>query len=142
PGGDLDVWRPARHRYRCDFGGRTGYARTALELGLPVVPVAHAGAHSTLHVLTDGRDFARLVQLHRIFRAEIWPVHLSIPWGLALGPLPHVPPPAHLDYEVGAPIPPLGPPTPDNVARLDARVRAEVQRLLLELRAQRRQRDR
>jgi 1-acyl-sn-glycerol-3-phosphate acyltransferase len=58
PGGDLDVWRPFRHRYRVKFGGRTGYARVALSSGVPVVPVAHVGAHHTFLVLTDGRGLA------------------------------------------------------------------------------------
>src|SRR6185503_2985299 len=44
PGGDVDTWRPYRDRYKVQFGGRTGYARTAILAGVPIVPVANAGA--------------------------------------------------------------------------------------------------
>jgi len=133
PGGDIDTWRPWTRRYQVEFAGRTGYARTALELGVPIVPVAHAGAHSTLFVITDGRAIARVMGLARIARAHVWPVHLSLPWGLAIGPWPHFPLPAKLRYRLGAPIVPRacgGRPTDDDVRELDARVRAAVQSML------------
>jgi 1-acyl-sn-glycerol-3-phosphate acyltransferase len=131
PGGDLDTWRPYSKRYEIDFGHRTGYARLALETGVPIVPIAHAGAHETLRVLTSGRSFARAVGLHRIARAEIWPIHLSLPWGLALGPLPHIPLPGRFRYLVGAPIP-----TQDGITEkeLASRVESAVQRQLHRLR--------
>lgn len=142
PGGDLDVWRPYRDRYRVQFAGRTGYARIALEAGLPVVPVANAGAHETLYVLSDGRRFAEMFGLPKFVRAHIWPVHLSLPWGLAIGPLPHMPPPTKLRYRFGAAVePPIldgEPPTDEQVAAFDARVRAAVQGELDQLAAQRR----
>ncbi|MGF1469472.1 MAG: 1-acyl-sn-glycerol-3-phosphate acyltransferase [Sandaracinaceae bacterium] len=140
PGGDLDVWRPFRERYRVRFGGRTGYARLALTAGVPLVPVAHAGAHHTLLVLTDGRRFAERIGLPRVARASIWPIHLSLPWGLALGPFPHLPMPVRLRYRVGDPIRPedVGarsgePPTARQVADVDALVRVRLQRLLDDL---------
>ena len=132
PGGDVEVWRPYRERYAVRFAGRQGYARLALECGVPIVPVAHAGAHETLVVLHSGRTLARLLRLPRIARAEIWPIHLSLPWGLAIGPLPHLPTPAKLRYRVGAPIPPEG--TPEV---LDRRVRDAIQALMDELAADR-----
>lgn len=143
PGGDREVWRPARDRYRVRFGGRTGYARTALELGVPLVPVAHVGAHHTLHVLTDGRRLARHVPFIREgFRAEIFPVHLSLPWGLAVGPWPHLPPPTRFDYAVGTPIVPAQKATitDTDVEALDREVRTRVQELLDGLATRRRRR--
>lgn len=104
PGGDREVWRPYSKRFECDFAGRTGYVRMAMEAGVRIVPVAHAGAHETLMVLSDGHSFARKIGLQRIARAEIFPVHLSLPWGLAVGPWPHIPVPAALRYRVGEPI--------------------------------------
>jgi 1-acyl-sn-glycerol-3-phosphate acyltransferase len=104
PGGDREVWRPYSKRFDCDFSGRTGYVRMAMEAGARIVPVAHAGAHETLMVLSDGHEFARKIGLHRIARAEIFPVHLSLPWGLAVGPWPHIPLPAALRYRVAEPI--------------------------------------
>jgi 1-acyl-sn-glycerol-3-phosphate acyltransferase len=133
PGGDLDTWRPYSKRYEVEFGGRTGYARLAIETGSPVVPIAHAGAHETLRVLTSGRSFARAVGLHRIARAEIWPIHLSLPWGLALGPWPHIPLPAKFRYLVGTPIPSAGGLTEKELAR---QVEGAVQRQLTQLEAE------
>jgi 1-acyl-sn-glycerol-3-phosphate acyltransferase len=127
PGGDLDTWRPYAKRYQVEFGRRTGYARLAIETGVPVVPIAHAGAHETLRVLTSGRSFARAVGLHRIARAEIWPIHLSLPWGLALGPWPHIPWPARFRYLVGAP---MTAPAGANEKEFGAEVEGAVQRQL------------
>jgi 1-acyl-sn-glycerol-3-phosphate acyltransferase len=141
PGGDVDTWRPYRDRYQVRFGGRTGYARTAICAGVPVVPVANAGAHETLWVLSDGRELARALHLKRLTRANVWPIHVSLPWGLAIGPWPHLPVPARLRYRFGAPIapPPLPPgaePSEEMVLAFDAAVRAAVQGLLDELRAE------
>src|SRR5205823_1370763 len=105
PGGDLDTWRPYSKRWEVDFGGRTGYARLALETRVPIVPVAHAGAHETLRVLTSGRGLAKAIGLKRFARANVWPIHLSLPWGLAIGPVPHIPLPGQFRYLVGEPIP-------------------------------------
>jgi 1-acyl-sn-glycerol-3-phosphate acyltransferase len=138
PGGDLDTWRPYRERYRVRFGGRLGYARLALRAGVPIVPVANAGAHETLVVLSDGQRLARAFRLRELWRASIWPVHLSLPWGLAVGPWPHLPPPARLRYRIGSPIAltdgPLGEPPDELVGELDARVREAVQEQLDALR--------
>jgi 1-acyl-sn-glycerol-3-phosphate acyltransferase len=135
PGGDVDTWRPYRDRYKVQFGGRTGYARTAIVAGVPIVPVANAGAHSTLYVLTDGRRFARAIRLPELTRASVFPISLSFPWGLTIGPWPHLPIPTTLRYRFGAAIAPpaLAPgeePTDEMVADVDASVRAAVQRLL------------
>lgn len=140
PGGDLDTWRPYSARYEVRFGDRIGYVRTALRAGVPLVPMANAGAHETFYVLTDGRAIARALRLPQIARAEIFPIHLSLPWGLAVGPWPHVPLPARLRYRIGTPI--EGPrrfasdePIDDGLVReLDAAVRASIQRELDQLR--------
>lgn len=140
PGGDLDTWRPWHRRYEVEFAGRMGYARTALRARVPIVPVAHAGAHDTLLVLTDGRRFAERVGLRRLARMNAWPVHLSLPWGLTLGPTPHIPLPVTMRYRVGEPIAvpdtlaPGEEPDDEMVRAHDARVRAAVQSLLYELR--------
>ena len=141
PGGDLDTWRPYTERYRVRFGGRTGYARLALQARVPIVPLAHAGAHETLIVLSDGRRLAHALRLPEIARASIWPVHLSLPWGLAIGPWPHIPTPARLRYRLGPALYPpasLGPgeePSDAMVDEHDAEVRASVQRMLDDLKA-------
>ncbi|MCP4223890.1 MAG: hypothetical protein GY773_11150, partial [Actinomycetia bacterium] len=130
PGGDLDTWRPYGRRYKVSFGGRKGYARLAIRAGVPIVPVAHAGAHETLVVLAAGRRVARSVRLRQLVRANIWPVHLSLPWGLAIGPWPHLPPPMRLRYRAAEPID-VGPaednPNDARVEELDRRVQAALQ---------------
>jgi len=135
PGGDLDAWRPWSRRYQVEFAGRLGYARLALEAGVPIVPVANAGGHETLRVLTDGRAIARALSFARVARAHVFPIHVSLPWGLAIGPWPHLPWPAHMRYRIGEPIsPPAGAKvTEDAVRVLDLRVRSAMQRELDEL---------
>lgn len=135
PGGDREVWRPWRKRWDVDFAGRTGYARLALETKAPIVPVAHAGAHETLMVLSSGENFAKKIGLHRLARAGIFPIHLSLPWGLGIGPLPHLPLPAKLRYIVGEPIVPYaaGSTEDGDVEALDVMVRHTIQGQLDEL---------
>ncbi len=138
PGGEKDTWRPYKDRYKVRFSGRKGYARIAVRSGVPIVPVANAGAHETLIVLTDGAPIARLMGLPKNFRAEIFPIHLSVPWGLAVGPMPHLPMPAWLSYRFGAPIPPpTGMPEEAAVELLDAQVQEAIQGLLDQLRDER-----
>ena len=141
PGGDLDVWRPFSKRFEVQFAGRTGYARLALESGVPVVPLANAGPQETFLVLTDGRRIAEALRLPQLVRAHIWPVHLSLPWGLAIGPWPHLPLPARLRYRFGPAIHPADfgvipgePVTDEQVAAFDAAVRGGVQAQLDRLR--------
>ncbi len=129
PGGDVEVWRPHRDQFKLDFAGRVGYARLAIETQTPIVPVAHAGAHDTLFILSSGRDLARRVGLHRLVRAQVWPIHLSLPWLLGVGPLPHLPLPARMRYRVGSAImpPPRPPDDASAVAELDHEVRRAIQ---------------
>lgn len=124
PGGDLDTWRPHRDRYKVRFAGRKGYARLAKRLGVRIVPVANDGAHDTFFVLTDGQRLASRFRLNHLFRARIFPVHVSLPWGLAVGPWPHIPLPAKLRYRIGGPIDPS---RFEDVDALDEVVRDAVQ---------------
>ncbi|TNE83931.1 MAG: hypothetical protein EP330_31290 [Deltaproteobacteria bacterium] len=132
PGGDLDTWRPWKDRYKVCFSGRKGYAATAIRNQVAVVPIAHAGAHDTLVVLSDGRRLAKRLHFPELFRAHIFPVHLSFPYGLGVGPVPHLPPPTRLRYRIGKPI---RPPvlregeeiTPRMVDDFDFRVRRALQ---------------
>ncbi len=89
PGGDLEDMRPFRHRKRVVFGGRTGYMRLALRHGVPVVPVVSAGGHETFYVVDDGRWLAKILHTDQLFRSKVWPIALSIPWGLTVGVVPY-----------------------------------------------------
>ncbi|MCP4808661.1 MAG: hypothetical protein GY884_25240 [Proteobacteria bacterium] len=139
PGGDRDTWRPWSERYQVCFAGRKGYARLALQSGVPVTPVANVGAHETLVVLSDGHRLAERLGLKRHFRAAVFPVHLSFPWLVGVGPVPHIPWPVHMDYSIGRPVPlpagwePSATPPPCLVDEYDARCRRSMQGLLTEL---------
>jgi 1-acyl-sn-glycerol-3-phosphate acyltransferase len=109
PGGDVDSLRPWSARHEVRFVGRQGYARLAMETGAPIVPVVTAGAHESFVVLRQGRGVARAVGIARWLRFKSFPVTLSVPWGLCVGPmafLPYVPLPAKVTVEFGAPIEP------------------------------------
>ncbi len=66
--------------------------------------------------------------LQGIARADVFPIHLSLPWGLGFGPLPRLPLPTTLRYVIGQPIA-----RGHDVAALDAAVRASVQQQLSQL---------
>ena len=110
----------------------------------PVVPVAHAGAHETFLVLSDGRRLAEAMRLPAIARAHIWPIHLSLPWGIGFGPLPHIPIPATLRYRFGEPVHPQDVGwapgervNEEHVRAFDRLVRQRIQRELNRLRDER-----
>ncbi len=106
PGGDVDAMRPYRHRNRIIWDGRTGFARLAIREGVPIIPVVTAGSHGTLYILDDMRWLAKLLRLDRLpTRTHVWPLALSIPWGLTLGPPPvYMPLPVRMLQEVLEPI--------------------------------------
>jgi len=105
PGGDLDALRPYRHRKRIIFGERRGYIRLALREKVPLIPVVSSGAHETFFVLDDGRWLARALGADRWLRIKVWPLVLSIPWGLTLGPPPpHFPLPRRIEIDVLEPV--------------------------------------
>ena len=105
PGSDYDAMRPFRHRDRIVFNGREGYIRLALRHSVPIIPVVAAGAHSTFYIIDDLRWLARLTRVDKLVRAKVFPLTLSIPWGLTLGaPLFYLPWPSRILIEVLAPI--------------------------------------
>lgn len=85
PGGDLDAGKPWRRRNQIVFGGRSGFARLAIEAGVPIVPIVTAGAGESLLVLSDGQRLAKALGTDRRLRSKSLPVSVSIPWGLNVG---------------------------------------------------------
>jgi 1-acyl-sn-glycerol-3-phosphate acyltransferase len=81
PGGDYDAFRPTSSQNIIDFNGRTGYARIAIDTGVPIVPVVSIGAQETQLFLTRGDRLAKRFGLHRI-RLDILPVTLGLPFGM------------------------------------------------------------
>ena len=105
PGGEWETFRPWKERHHIDFGGHTGYIRVALKHDIPLIPVVSNGAHSSFLVLADIPRLPRLLGLDRLLRARRWPVILSLPWGITLGPLPvFLPLPTKIRTEVLDPI--------------------------------------
>jgi 1-acyl-sn-glycerol-3-phosphate acyltransferase len=105
PGGDVDAMRPYRHRNRIVFGGRRGYIRLALREGVPIIPVVAAGAHSTMVIIDDLRWLAKLTRMDKLLRLDAFPLVLSIPWGVTLGPpVAYIPYPTRILIEVLEPI--------------------------------------
>jgi 1-acyl-sn-glycerol-3-phosphate acyltransferase len=129
PGGDHDACRSYARRDEIVFAGRRGYVALAREAGVPLVPVVSHGAHAALLVLWDGAPLAEALDLPRRLRLATFPVSLSLPWGLWLGPLPgYVPLPARVTVRALPPISPVG-----DDATVDARVRAAMQAELTRL---------
>lgn len=103
PGGDYDAFRPTFSQNVIDFGGRTGYVRTAMHAGVPIVPAVAIGGQETQIFLTRGSWLAKRLGLKR-FRIEILPLTIGFPFGLT-GFLPaNMPLPAKIVYQVLEPI--------------------------------------
>ena len=136
PGGNYEAFRPYRQRHKVDFGGHVGYVRLALRNRAPVVPVLCLGGHETLYVLFRGARLARLTGAKRFLRSDSFPLFFALPWGLALGPIFHLPLPAKLEVEVGQPLDMQDhldggdPEDPEVLARLSALVQDRIQQMM------------
>ncbi|RHW23381.1 glycerol acyltransferase [Nocardioides immobilis] len=138
PGGDVEAAKPTRERNRIKFAGRSGFARVAIDKGVPVVPVVTAGAGESLLVLSDGQRLARALRLPQLLRVKALPVSLTFPWGLNLGiagMLPYAPLPTKL---VTAVVPAMTPADGESAEAFATRVESAMQDRLTELTADRR----
>ena len=104
PGGDHEVYRPSWESARIDMGGRQGFIRLAIEKDVPIVPMVTLGGQETALFLSRGEGLARLLRLDTSMRLKSLPVMLSLPFGLQIGPLPHVPLPAKVSMRFLEPI--------------------------------------
>ncbi|MEO3758550.1 lysophospholipid acyltransferase family protein [Mycobacterium sp. B14F4] len=103
PGGDYDSYRPTRSQNVIDFEGRTGYARVAIETGVPIVPVVSIGGQETQLFLTRGNRLAKRLGLHRI-QLDILPITAGIPFGMTTFFPANMPLPAKIVDQVLEPI--------------------------------------
>ena len=103
PGGDYDAYRPTLSQNVIDFGGRTGYVRVAIEVGVPIVPVVSIGAQETQLFLTRGDRLAKRLGLHRI-RMDILPLSVGFPFGMTMLFPANMPLPAKIVDQVLEPI--------------------------------------
>jgi 1-acyl-sn-glycerol-3-phosphate acyltransferase len=109
PGGAKDLFRPHGLRHKICLGGNKAFVKLAIEYEVPIVPLISYGAHDTLMILVD--FYPQLQQLHEwglpwLFNVdpEVFPIYLGLPWGIGIGPLPHIPLPVKLHTQVCAPI--------------------------------------
>ena len=91
PGGDFDATRPTLQQNLIDFNGRTGYVRTAIEAGVPIVPIVSIGGQETQFFLTRGDWLAKKLGV-KIMRSALIPISAGFPFGVSVGgmnlPLP------------------------------------------------------
>jgi 1-acyl-sn-glycerol-3-phosphate acyltransferase len=103
PGGDYDAFRPTLSQNVIDFDGRTGYVKTAMEAGVPIVPAVSIGGQETQLFLTRGNWLARSLGLKR-FRIEILPITIGLPFGMSLLFPANMPLPSKIVYQLLEPI--------------------------------------
>jgi 1-acyl-sn-glycerol-3-phosphate acyltransferase len=138
PGGDYDSYRPTLGANVIDFNGRTGYVRTAVESGVPIVPAVSIGGQETQLFLTRGHWLAKRLGLSKA-RIDILPVSIGVPFGLSVIFPPNLPLPAKIVTEVLEPIEVTARFGDDpDVEEVDAHVRSVMQTALDRLARQRR----
>jgi 1-acyl-sn-glycerol-3-phosphate acyltransferase len=138
PGGDVEAAKSFSHRNEVIFGGRSGFARLAMEQKVPIIPIVTAGAGESLLVLSDGKSLAKKLKLDKLLRLKALPVSLSFPWGLsvgAVGQLPYLPLPTKLRTTV---LPKMTPKKGEEAAEFAGRVQTAMQDAMTEMTANRR----
>lgn len=127
PGGDYDSYRPTFSENTIDFAGRTGYVRTAVEAGVPIVPMVSIGAQESQLCLMRGDSIARRLDLKRA-RMEILPISFGLPFGFSVIFPPNLPLPTTIVTQVLDPIDVVGEFGDDpDVNEVDAHVREVMQ---------------
>ena len=99
PEGFKGSGKPFSERYRLQRFGRGGFARTALQAGVPIIPCAIVGAEETYPMIGNAEPLARLLRL------PYFPLTPLFPW---LGPLGAVPLPSNWIIEFSEPVPTCG----------------------------------
>jgi 1-acyl-sn-glycerol-3-phosphate acyltransferase len=132
PEGFKGIGKPFSERYRLQRFGRGGFARTALQAGVPIIPCAIVGAEEIYPMLGNSRALADALGL------PYFPLTPLFPW---LGLLGAVPLPSNWIIEFCDPVatcdPPLAEPDEDLVASLADGVRDTIQVKLDKLVAER-----
>ena len=138
PGGDYDAYRPTFRQNVIDFAGRTGYVRTAVDAGAPVVPAVSIGLQETQLFLARGTRLARWLGLKRLLRTDVFPIAFGFPFGFIGAPL-NLPLPSKVIIQMLEPIDIVAEFGNDpDVAAVDAYVRSVMQTALDGLARQRR----
>lgn len=104
PGGDYEVFRPSWESSTIDMGGRTGFLRLAVAKGVPIIPMVTLGGQETALFLSRGEWLSKLLHLDTAMRLKTVPIMLGLPFGLHVGPMPHLPLPAKISIRFLEPI--------------------------------------
>ena len=143
PGGDWDASRPTAEANTIDFAGRTGYVRSAIAGGVPIVPVVSIGGQETQLFLSRGTRIIDVLNglVDRFgldFRgAKAMPISLGFPFGLSVGPIGlNFPLPSKIRTTVLDPVDPAD--FDGDVDAIDEHVRTVMQAELDALASQRR----
>ena len=104
PGGEVDSLRPWRERDQANLAGRTGFVKMAIRAGVPIVPIATVGGADAMPVLIRGDRLSQALRLDRLLRLKVFPLAISLPWGIAPAALPQLPLPAKIRTRLMPPI--------------------------------------
>ena len=96
PGGEVDSLRPWTERDEANLAGRKGFVKMAIRAGVPIVPIATVGGADAMPVLIRGNQLSHALQLDRLLRLKVFPLAISLPWGIAPAALPQLPLPAKI----------------------------------------------
>jgi 1-acyl-sn-glycerol-3-phosphate acyltransferase len=104
PGGEVDSLRPWTERDRANLAGRTGFVKMAIRAGVPIVPIATVGGADAMPVLIRGDELSKTLRLDKFLRLKVFPLAVSLPWGIAPAMLPQFPLPAKIRTRLMPPI--------------------------------------
>ena len=96
PGGEVDSLRPWSERDQANLAGRKGFVKMAIRAGVPIVPIATVGGADAMPVLVRGDRLSRALRLDKLLRLKVFPLAISLPWGIAPAALPQFPLPAKI----------------------------------------------
>jgi 1-acyl-sn-glycerol-3-phosphate acyltransferase len=96
PGGEVDSLRPWSERDRANLAGRKGFVKMAIRSGAALVPIATVGGADAMPVLIRGDRLSQVLRLDRLLRLKVFPLAISLPWGIAPAALPQLPLPAKI----------------------------------------------
>jgi 1-acyl-sn-glycerol-3-phosphate acyltransferase len=133
PEGFKGTGKPFSERYQLQRFGRGGFARTAAQAGVPIIPCAIVGAEEIYPMLGNAEAVARALHL------PYFPLTPLFPW---LGPLGAVPLPSNWIIEFCEPVLTDGEPDPgahddDFLTKLADQVRDTIQEKVTSLVAER-----
>ena len=96
PAGKWTRCVPWTERDRANLAGRKGFVKMAIRAGVPIVPIATVGGADAMPVLIRGDRLSKVLQLDRLLRLKVFPLAVSLPWGIAPAALPQLPLPAKI----------------------------------------------